>query len=109
MSVGPLSGLAGSMAGSPLAQVKGSDLERAQQDSGAQERRVQGELKAESAAGIGETDGEDHETGERDADGRLPWRVPARQKPDQAHDAPSAEPSVKDPTGQSGSLLDLSG
>ena len=29
--------------------------------------------KAEAAAGVGEPDGEDHETAERDGDGRRPW------------------------------------
>ena len=52
MSVGPLGGLAGSAAGSPLAQTQGSDIEKAQQDVNAQQRQIQTEKKAESAAGI---------------------------------------------------------
>ena len=115
MSIGPLGGLIGSVAGSPLAQTKGSELERAQRDMAAQDRQVRGESKAEAAAGIGETDGQDHETGERDADGRRLWERPAAPNdaetpPDDASSpAAAAPPRVKDPSGQSGSQLDLSG
>ena len=77
MSVGPMGGLAASAAGSHLAQSKGSDVDRTQQDSAAQQRRVQTDQKAEMAAGIGEADGEDHATGERDADGRRLWEQTA--------------------------------
>ena len=112
MSVGPMGGVAGSVAGSPLAQTKGSEPERAQQDAVAQQRRAESDQKADSAAGIGETDGEDHETAVRDADGRRPWEPPpeaknAEQTEDQS--APPAQPQSKDATGQSGNLLDLSG
>jgi hypothetical protein len=100
-------GIAGSMAGSPLAQIKGSDVERTQQDAGAQQRGVQNELKAESAAGVGQADGEDHQTADRDADGRRPWEWPAAKKPATAADQEPAPP--KDPGGDSGNLLDLSG
>jgi len=107
MSVGPLGSAAVSIAGSPLAQAHGSEAQRAQQDSSAQQRRVRSEQKAESAAGIGETNGEDHEAAERDADGRRPWEAPS-DKP-QA-EQPVADPPVsKDASGQSGNLLDLSG
>ena len=79
MSVGPMGGVAGSVAGSPLAQTKGSEPERAQQEAVAQQRRAESDQKADSAAGIGETDGEDHETAERDADGRRPWEPPPEE------------------------------
>jgi hypothetical protein len=106
MSVGPLGGVAGSVAGSPLAQTQGSELERAAQDTAGQARQTDGQQQAESAAGIGEADGEDHETAERDADGRRLWeRLPeAKQNP-----GPPAQPESRDATGQSGNLLDLSG
>jgi hypothetical protein len=104
-----MGGLMASAAGAPLAQSKGSDVDRAQQDSSAQQRRVQTDQKAESAAGIGEADGEDHATGERDADGRRLWeQIPGREG-DGSGESGSDEPRSKDPTGQSGSLLDLSG
>ena len=64
------------------------------------------ERKAEAAAGVGEPDGEDHETHDRNADGRRPWE-------DQPAPEADAEPpdmrQSKDPSGQSGNLLDLTG
>jgi len=99
--------LIGSLAGTPLAQTKGAEVERAQQDAAAQERRALSDQKADSASGIGETDGEDHETSQRDADGRRLWE---RQNAGHPHREPAAEPpSSKDASGQSGNLLDLSG
>lgn len=112
MSVGPTGGIPGSAAGSPLAQTKGSEPERAQQDANAQQRRIESDQKAESAAGIGETDGEDHETGERDADGRRLWEEqPEKENAEAAEEDPGPPPQrqSKDATGQSGNLLDLSG
>ena len=111
MSVGPLGGIAGSVAGSPLAQSKGSDVERAQQDAANQARRTAADKKAENAAGIGEADGEDHETADRDADGRRLWEAPPEAT---SGDAPGQEgrsdrAPVKDASGQRGNLLDLSG
>ena len=112
MSVGPLAGVAGSVAGSPLAQTKGAEPERAQLETVAQQRVVDSEQKADAAAGIGETDGQDHETAERDADGRRSWEPPAEAKnAEQAADQAGPPPlrQSKDATGQSGNLLDLSG
>ena len=110
MSVGPLGGIAGSAAGSPLAQTQGSDVERAGQDTSNQQRRIQNEQKAESAAGIGETDGEDHETAQRDADGRRLWEEPpgTRETTEAGEDAAAPRQS-KDASGQSGNRLDLTG
>ena len=90
MSVGPLGGIASSAAGSPLAQTKGSDVERAQQDTSNQQRQVQNDQKAEAASGIGEADGEDHETAERDADGRRLWEEPPEGQEPAAADEQSA-------------------
>jgi hypothetical protein len=110
MSVGPLGGIAGSAAGSPLSQTKGSEVERARQDANSQQRRVESDQKAESAAGVGETDGENHETEERDADGRRAWELPAEDKSGESTDEHGQTKSPpKDPTGNSGNLLDLSG
>jgi hypothetical protein len=108
MSMGPLSGLAASVAGSPLAQTKGSEVERNQHAVGSHERRVQSIARAESAAGIGEADGENHETAERDADGRRLWEeMPGRPAGESGPEPPDLQ--SKDATGQSGNLLDLSG
>ena len=109
MSVGPLGGLAGSVAGTQLAQATGSDVERTQTDAGSQQRRVDADRKAENAAGIGETDGEDHETAERDADGRRIWENTRRNKAAGQSGEAGDPPRSKDTTGQSGTLLDLSG
>jgi len=108
MSIGPLAGLLGSVAGAPLAQAKGSDVERAQNEVAGQQRVVESDRKADDAAGIGATDGEDHETAERDADGRRIWEDTRRRKPPEPP-APSDPPPTKDTSGQSGTLLDLSG
>jgi hypothetical protein len=105
MSIGPLASTA-SAAGSPLAQTRGPDVERAQGEVGAQGRRVYHEGKAAAADGVGQPDGEDHETTDRDADGRRPWE----ELPEGPEDAGS--PGVrqsKDPTRQRGNLLDLTG
>ncbi len=107
MSVGPTSGLAGNVAATALAQTAGPESDRAQQAAANQERRVRNEQRAESAAGIGEADGQDHQTDERDADGRLPWEFRQREPdPDQA---PPGPPQSKDASHQSGNLLDLTG
>jgi hypothetical protein len=111
MSVGPLGGIAGSAAGTSLAQSKGSDVERSQQDAASQTRRTQSNQKAESASGIGETDGEDHQTADRDADGRRLWEAPPEAGADETsdqNDHPEQAPA-KDTSGQRGNLLDLSG
>jgi len=110
MSVGPMGAVPGSVAGSPLAQTSGSETERAQHDVGAQQRRIQSDQKAESAAGIGETDGEDHEAADRDADGRRPWEAPPGSETPAADDQDaSASSRPQDPSGESGNLLDLTG
>ena len=57
------------------------------------------------------TDGEDHEAAERDADGRRIWEDTRRKQGEDSPGTP-AEPETprgKDTTGQSGTLLDLSG
>ena len=107
MSIGPTS-FFGSVAGTPLSQAKGADLERAHHDAAGQDRKVAGDRQAENAAGIGSTE-EESATGDRDADGHRLWEKPP-DKPGGDDKAIAAdEHRVKDPTGQSGSLLDLSG
>ena len=109
MSIGP-SGMIGSLAGSPLSQTKGTDTDRAQQDTSNQSRQVQSDQKAESAAGIGETE-QDEQTSERDADGRRLWEKPPQQEQtDSTEPENTAEPPrSRDATGQRGTNLDLSG
>jgi hypothetical protein len=111
MSVGPM-GFFGSIAATPLAQSQGSDVDRAAQDSAGQSRQASNEAKAENAAGIGQTDGEEHAAAERDADGRRLWeKPPGKKDPAGAPPAPAAVPPPlsKDASGQSGNQLDLTG
>ncbi len=110
MSIGPSAGLAGSVAGTPLAKASSSDSDRASQEVAAQQRQVASDKKAESAAGIGETDGEDHQAEDRDADGRRLWEETPEESKKPGNDDPKETPArVKDASGQSGNLLDLSG
>ncbi|MHB1033848.1 MAG: hypothetical protein ACYC35_02565 [Pirellulales bacterium] len=112
MSLGALGGLLGSAAGAPLAQTKGADVQLARQEGVSQQRQLQQLEKAKNASGVGEADGQDHEAYERDADGRRLWEAPAEaaspeEKPEEV--PPASPPAAKDPTGQSGTQLDLSG
>jgi hypothetical protein len=104
-----------SAAGTALSQTAGSETERTQKDSLARERVADVELHAEQSAGIGQTD-KDEESSERDADGRRLWeKAPGSGKKGEAADAAGAgevaalERQSKDPTGQSGTRLDLTG
>lgn len=105
MSIGPL-GVAASVAGLPLAQAKGAGVERAHKEVGAQRRQVYHERKAEAAAGVGEPDGEDHGIADRSGDGRRPWEE--HPEPDESNSSHGVA-DRKDPSRQSGNLLDLSG
>jgi hypothetical protein len=109
MSVGFLSNIGSSVAGTSLAQVRGSDVDRAQQESNARELRVQSDQKAELAAGVGQADGDDHQTADRDADGRQLWQFRHHQAQPETGGTPPQESRSVDPTGQSGNMLDLSG
>jgi len=109
MSIGPFSGIVGSAAGAPLSQTAGSETERAKKSSSDTQRQVENNTKAEKAAGIGQTES-DKGPSERDADGRKLWEndtLPEQKEPQTAE--PEPPHPVKDPTGQSGSSLDLTG
>ena len=108
MSIGSLGGIANSVAGTALAQTKGSEVDRAQQETSAQQRHVQNDVKADSAAGIGETDGQEESSADRDADGRRSWeRMEGAPPESDAQDSSGSH--SRDATGQSGTQLDLSG
>ena len=102
-------GIAASVAGVSLAQVKGSELDRSHVDAVNQQRQAVNDAKAESAAGIGATD-EDQSAQDRDADGRRLWEVTAegQARPTDAAEEPPARQS-KDATGNRGTQLDLTG
>jgi len=109
MNIGATTGAFGSAAGAPLAQTTGTETERSQKDSSARERLADTQAKSERAAGIGTTE-QDQGTDERDADGRRMWEETGKKK-DATGEAEAGEPErrAKDPTGQSGSALDLTG
>ena len=108
MSVGSLGGLIGSAAGAPLSQTGGSETERAGRDTAAQQRATDGAARSEKAAGIGTTE-QDQEASERDADGRRLWEAPPDKTKEEAASAAAAERQSRDPSGQSGTHLDLTG
>ena len=93
------------------AQTKGSEVERAQHETAGVERQQEGSLKAERAAGVGAADGEDHQTADRDADGRRLWEapLPPPSPSDQTNGETGDGHGAKDPRGESGGSLDLIG
>lgn len=108
MSIGSL-GLIGSLASSSTMQ-RTVDIDRVERETVDQARAAQSEKRAETAAGIGEPE-EEAAISDRDADGRLPWefgeQAPKAEEP-QAVDSPEP-PAAKDPHGEAGNLLDISG
>lgn len=111
MSLGPVGGIFAGAAGAPLAQTKGTESDRVQQDTRAAQRQVEQAQRADDAAGVGQTDGEEHQSHERDADGRRHWEEPAHRQTATAtpEEAPAPPHAVRDPSGISGNQLDLSG
>ena len=106
MSLGSVGGIGPGAAGSPAAQITGSDVERAQLATANQRRANAAARLAASATGIGETDGHDLETGDRDADGRRPWEI--RQDPHKNDsDPPPLKPRVAGDDGPRGGTLDV--
>ena len=113
MSMGPLGGIVGSAAGTSLSQTAGAETERSQRDTAAQHRQIDGDLRSELASGIGQTE-QDQESSERDADGRRLWEKPAKRGKDTeveptGDNASPLSKQSKDPSGQSGTQLDLTG
>ena len=113
MSMGSVGGIIGSAAGTSLSQTAGSETERTQRDTAAQHRQMDGQERTERASGIGQTE-QDQESSDRDADGRRLWESPDQREKDSRGAEPGEDPSLvskqsKDPTGQSGTKLDLTG
>jgi hypothetical protein len=111
MSVGPSSfGIIGGIASTPSTQRTAS-----KDAANSEANRHAGETKldeaAAEAAGIGKTDA-DHETDERDADGRMLWERQHGKKK-QEPPAPTTTPETPhlsiDTTGTAGGSLDLVG
>ncbi len=104
----------------PLSQPQSADADRTAQEVSEQEREHDADTKAENAAGIGQTDGEEHGANQRDADGRRLWEkntAPSDAASDAAADEPAEDAegashpthASRDATGQSGNQLDLMG
>ena len=104
MNIGP-TGIAAGVAGSPLAQTTGAEADRIAHSLDVQRRRIHNDRKAEAAAGVAEPDGENHESADRDADGRLP----PDQTPQWLGDEANAPRQGRDHHRERGNLLDLIG
>lgn len=111
MNIGPSVSVTSSAAGAPLSQGAGAESERLQKDAAAQSRQSDAETKAADAAGIGQTQ-QDQETAERDADGRRFWEAPPESQTTtdaELADEFDSQRISRDPTGESGNALDLTG
>lgn len=113
MSMGPVGGVVGSAAGTSLSQTAGTETERSQRDTASQHRQIDGNERTEQASGIGQTE-EDQESSERDADGRRLWERAGKRGKDGKEEPAGEDTSTlakqsKDPSGQSGTKLDLTG
>lgn len=108
MSIGSSLGIIGGLATTGFAQ-RTADIERVERDTADQARVADSNAKAETAAGVGEPE-EESPIGDRDADGRLPWEFTDHRRPAHTEEAKaSQEPAAKDPHGDAGNLLDISG
>lgn len=108
MSMSPMGPL-GSVAGSQMAQSKGTEADRVSQESSRQTNAERAEKRAENAAGLGAAE-EEQAAGDRDADGRRILEIQEEQKSDDQAAAEDAEQrQSRDATGQRGKNLDLSG
>jgi hypothetical protein len=100
-------GIVGAAAATSLA-LRQNETDRAAQEGANHARQAAADRSAESAAGIGETE-QDEAASDRDADGRRLWEAaPNREESPEAENDAAAQ-AAKDPTGQSGTQLDLSG
>lgn len=108
MNVTPLPPILIGASGVPLAQAKGSEVERTSQEAVQHDRQVQTDAKAESAAGIGTT-AEQNASSDRDADGRRLWEAPQDAKKQREDDVAEQQRTSRDASGDCGTQLDLSG
>jgi len=106
MSVDPISNVVASAAGSRLAHAA-ADVERSEHGAQAQKREIAAQERAEQAAGIPATDGESLEPHQRDADGRRPWEIAARDGDQRATGV--APVRAGDRPDDRGNLVDLVG
>ena len=100
MSIGPLPNV-GAFAGTPLAQTRGTDAQRAVQETPAHEPRPHATRHTPAPPAA-----EPPRTEDRDADGRQAWQLPERGERGEAEPSDDA-PRSHDPTGERGGELDL--
>lgn len=108
MSIGPMNSLA-SAAGSHLAQTRGTDVDKAANES--EQANAQGKIDGR-AKGDSSID-ENHEAGDRDADGRQLPNGGGRHEEPAATDGETtpdeSQPHGKDANGELGNRLDIDG
>ena len=104
MSLGPLGGIVGSVAGSPLSQTKGTSEERSAREAAAQDKADELDLRAEKSSGVGQAEG-DSETNDRDADGRRLWE--RTEERDQASEEEESHDGSAPPPDDDENRLDL--
>ena len=108
MSIGSSLGIIGGLATTGFAQ-RTADVDRVERETADQARAADSKQKAETAAGVGEPE-EEAAIGDHDADGRLLWEFNEHHKRANSSGADdSNEPTAKDPHGEAGNLLDISG
>ena len=110
MSTGII-GTIGSVATGQLQQGRTAEADRTSHEVSNQARRTESTQRAVDAAGIGQME-QEGEASERDADGRRLWERPAKSKgePDDPKLVEATPPPLsKDPSGNAGNQIDLSG
>ena len=114
MDIASINSLA-SGAGSPLAQARGSEIDRAATETTVHLQNLKAKAKADQAATVAQADGENQTSQDRDADGRMPWTIISKQQElsndnsAEENEAPVEASKIVDPTGIRGSILDLIG
>lgn len=108
MSIGPL-GTIGSIAAIPLAQGTVADADRVRHDGANRAREAASQQASEKAEGI-DVAAKEQAASDRDADGRRIWEQKEKVPDDASAENEQHEtPAVRDPFGDRGSQLDLSG
>lgn len=108
MSIGHTGGVSSSAAGSPLQQRTGPEADRRAKETSDQNRQTDTNIKAEKAAGIGQTD-EDSETSDRDANGQRLWEKEEQAQQSDPEQAEDQKRKSKAHDNEAGGNLDLTG
>jgi hypothetical protein len=109
MNAASISGILASAAGAPLAQTKGSEIDRRRLETDRSRAAVESERRVDTAAGVAEADGEQNRVGDDGAGDRPGWEHSKSAKRRSKQASAAAEPTSRDATGQSGNEIDLCG